>query len=240
MVLRQRHGPHLGPRYETHERELGPFEVILHDHPTVAEAIVEQHVAQGRFGLLHATGDHHPFSGREAVVFEHRRQRPRSHILHRRTVVVERTVSGRRDAVAHHELLGELLARFDTGRRRRRSEDTEPPKTELVHDPGLQGHLRPDHRQVYALILCERQQSLHVGILERHILRHLRYPGIARRTIYLFHFRRTTQRIHDRMATAAAPYNKYFHLSLFSFGSIKRRPPETTTVSPGGPTGVNV
>lgn len=58
--------------------------------------------------------------------------------------------------------------------------------TEFVHDSGLKGGFRSDHRQVDVLLLRESQQSLHVGILQRHILRHFRRTGIARCDIYLF------------------------------------------------------
>ena len=224
MVLGQRHRPDIGTRHETHKRELRPFEIILYDDAPVAELVVEKHVPQSSLRLLHTPGDDHPFPGRQAVVLEHRRQRPRCHVVQRLPVVVERTVSGRRNIVPYHQLLSELLARLDTGSGSGRPEDAKAMTTEFVHDSGLKGGFRSDHRQVDVLLLRESQQSLHVGILQRHILRHFRRTGIARCDIYLFHFRRTAKRIRYRMAASAAPYYKHFHLFLSLFVSKSRSP----------------
>ena len=198
-------------RDETHERELGAFEVILHDHLALTELIVEQHIPQRLFGLGHRLGDHHALTGSQSVVFQHGGQGTPLHIGQRLGIVGECTESRRRNAVFGHQLLGELLRGLDACRGLRGTEDAQPCGLEAVDDSRRQRHLGPYDRQSDAVLHGEIAQAFHLGFADRHTFG---LPGDARVAgcaVNLFNLRRARQRIDNSVFAAAGTYNKNLH-----------------------------
>ena len=185
---------------------------IFHDHLALAELVVEQHVAQSGVGLLHRLCDDHALTGSQSVVLEHGRKRPPGHIVAGRGIVGESPEPGSRDVVFRHQLLGELLGRFDARGRFRRAENPQSRGLERIDDARRQRHLGPHNRQPDALRHGEVAQGLHVGLLDSHALG---LPGdtrVAGRAIDFFDLRRTRQRIDDGVLAAARTDYKNFHL----------------------------
>lgn len=147
VILRQHHRPYLMPGDEAHERKFRPREEILDDDLARAEFVVEQHVLQGGVGLLHRLGDHHALARGQPVVFQHGRQRTRSDIVHRRGIIGEGPVTGRRNGVFGHQVFGELLARLDTRGSLRRAESPQPGGLERIDHTRRQRHLGADDRK---------------------------------------------------------------------------------------------
>ena len=215
VVLRQRHRPHLAARHEAHERKFGSRKEVLDHDLAFAELVVEQHVFQCGVGLFQRLGDHHALAGRQPVVLQHRRKRTRSHVIQRFGILRESAVPRRRNSVFGHQVLGELLARFDPRGGFRRAEDPQPGGLERIDDSRRQRHLRPHDRKVDFVGRCEVAQSLHLGLLDRHALGLRRNARIAGGAPDFLHLRRACEGVYDRMFTAAAAYYQNFHIRLF-------------------------
>ena len=82
---------------------------------------------------------------------------------------------------------------------------------EIVDDAGAKRGLGADHHQIDSLLLAEGDHRRMVGGIERHNLRLLRDPGIARRAIEPLHQRARRQR--------PAPVS-YTHLTLPTISSV--------------------
>ena len=207
VILRQHHRQHLAPRHETHERKFGSGQKILHDHTSLAELVVQQHVAQRGIGLLHRPGDNDTLSRSQTIVFQDGGQRARTNVLRSLPVIVERPVTGRRNTVPPHQIFCKLLARLDAGRRLRRAENTKSLLTEAIDDTGHERRFGSYHREVDLFFTSKGKQSLDIGILDRHTLGLTSDTRIAGSAIYLRNLRRTRQRIDDGMFAATAAYD---------------------------------
>ena len=212
VVLRQRHRIEPLAVHEAHERKFGTFEVVLDHHPTLAEAVVEQHVAQCGIGILHRFSNHDAFARSQSVVFQHSRQRTRNDVCARLLVGRERPIARSRDVVFRHKFLGELLARLDTRSRTGMSENPQPRFAERIDDTDRQCRFGTYDGKVDCVFERETLQALDIGILYRDGFRLRRYAGIRRSAIYLPDPRRPRQRIDNRMAATARADNEYFHL----------------------------
>ena len=211
VILRQHHRPYLMPGDEAHERKFRPREEILDDDLARAEFVVEQHVLQGGIGLLHRLGDHHALARGQPVVFQHGRQRTRSDIVHRRGIIGEGPVTGRRNGVFGHQVFGELLARLDTRGSLRRAESPQPGGLERIDHTRRQRHLGADDRKTDAVLRRKIAQPLHLRLADSHALGLRRNTRIAGGAKYLLHPGRARQRIHNCMFTATAANNQNFH-----------------------------
>jgi hypothetical protein len=147
-------------------RDFRPVQPVLDQDaiPRRAEAPLHQHRLDRRFRLAAIGGDHDALAGRQPVRLDDDRSvaaplqdaprfvRPRRHL--------ER---GGRDAVPHHELLGEHLARLDLGRGPGGAEELKPLRGELVGDAGGERRLGPDHGEIDAARARQRRDAADIG-----------------------------------------------------------------------------
>src|SRR5690606_10859627 len=152
------------------------FEEVLDDHPRtgLAHAAVGEHQVDGGMRLADIGGNHHALAGGEAVGLDDDRGAAALDVRMGRGGVGEGLVGGRRDAMALHEGLGEILGGFELRRRARRTEDLESARTEDVDDSLGQRRLGADDGEADLLALGERGEGQRVG--NRDVAR----PGFAR------------------------------------------------------------
>jgi hypothetical protein len=112
-----------------------------------------------------------------------------------------------------HQFFGEDLARLYPGGLLRRPEDGESVFRKEVDDPIGQRLLRPDYRQVYAVLLREIEQPFAVLGFDIDVVRYFRRPGVARRRVKLFNFRALSYLPGNGMLPAAFSYDENFNLN---------------------------
>ena len=215
MVLRQGHRPNLAARGEAHQRELGAGEELLNHHPALAEACIEQHIAQRLVGLLSTLGHHYALACGQTVVFEHNGQRVSRHIGCGLVVLLEDTIVGGRYGVLLHNALGKLLARLHACCCLGRAKDEQSRLAEGIDNTHRQHRLGAYHGEVNLLPQSKGLQRLNIGILDGHTLRLLGDACITGCAEYLLHLRRATQRIDYGVASATTTYYQYLFSHIF-------------------------
>ena len=180
VVLGKRHRIDLFPVHEAHEGELGTGEEILDHYPALAEAFVEKHHLQGLLRFLEIGGYHHSLACSQSVIFQDCRERTGADIGEGLVIGAEGLVSGGRDAVFLHELLGKLLAALDAGGGKAMAEDGQSGSPELIHNTLGKRSLGTNHCKVHAFLEGKFPECLDVSVLDRHILCLESYARIAR------------------------------------------------------------
>ena len=128
-----------------------------------AGEVIAQELVDGRMGLGHCLGHHHALAGRQAVGLHHDGRALTADVVLGGCRVGEGLVGGRGDAVALHEGLGEVLGRFQLGRRLRGPEDGQPLLAEGIDNALGQRCLGTHHGERQILASGKQRQSLDVG-----------------------------------------------------------------------------
>src|SRR5688500_12393302 len=159
--------------------------------PGVAE-IAREHALGCADGVVGTRGDDHALSCGEPVRLDHDRRALRADRRRIECLARECGVTRSRDAVAHQEFLGELLAALEPGRELARPEAGEARGLERVHDACDQRTFRAHDREAGALGARERNEAGDVRRGDRGIsaLWLERSAGVARRDDHLGHARR--------------------------------------------------
>ena len=185
-----------------------------------AELLLPEHRVDRRVRLLARRGDDHALAGGEAIGLDDDRRALFVDVRLRLTGGGESRVAGRRDAVAEHERLGEILRRLELRGGLPRPEDAQARLDERVDHAIGERRLGPDHGEVDALLLREGEQigDRRDGDIVEAVLR--RGAAVTRRDEYLLHARALRQLPGHRVLAAAAADDEEFH---FSGGSGARR-----------------
>ncbi len=183
--------------------------------PGVAQlAAREHHVHRGvRFGGVHR--DHDALACGQPVGLDHDRRALLVDVGVRGRGLGEGLVERGRDAVAHHEALGEILGGLELGGGLARAEDAQPGMQEGVDHAGRERPLRPHHGEVDFLLQGKGDQlgnPRDIDVVEPVLARG---AGIARRDIDAGDARRLDQLPRQRVFAAAAADNEEFHLAGF-------------------------
>ncbi len=111
VVLRQHHRIDLFTVHEAEEGEFRAFKIVLNNHLSLAESVVQKHVFKSLIGIGKILRNHYALSSGEPVVFQHDwKSILRAHIFEGLCIVLESPVGSRRNSVLLHDSLGEVLA----------------------------------------------------------------------------------------------------------------------------------
>ena len=179
----------------------------------VDEDVVER--GDGRV-LVHRDG--HALAGGEPVRLDDDRRAMLMHIVDRRHELVECPVRGRRNVVARHELLREVLRPLDLRGGLARAERLDARFGERVDDAVDERHLGADEHPVIVVVAHKIDER---GLIRRRELQcadalaefHARVAGRDRD---LFDAAAAQQRVGDRMFARAGTDDQNLHVSSFS------------------------
>ena len=176
-----------------------------------AERAVAEHGVDSRVGLVQGHRDHDAFAGGQAVSLDHDRRATVINVDMGSERVGKRLVGGCRDAMAHHERLGEILGAFELCGGACRPENGQAAGTEGIDDPGGQRCLWPDDGQRDPLSLHEVSERR--GITDRDVggVRHQRRAAVARRDVHVLNLRRLEKLPGEGVFAAARADDEQFH-----------------------------
>ena len=146
-----------------------------------AQLAVTQHVIDSLMGFVSGHGNHNALAGGQAIGLDDDRSAFCIDILMSGPRTGEGLVFGRRDVMANHERLGEILGALKLRRRLGGPEDAQATGAKHVHHALSQRRLRTDNGQVNAFISGKVRQF--VWIRQRNVggALHLRGAAVARR-----------------------------------------------------------
>ncbi len=156
-----------------HRNEAGFLAVEeLFDHHAragIAERVAGEHVTHRVFGFGQRHCDDHALAGGQAIGLDHDRCALFAHVGQRSVHVAVHGVERGGDVVAGQEVLGIGLAAFQLRGCGGRPEDAQAGGAEAVDHASHQRYFRADHGQRHAFGLCQRQQAVDIGNLDRHV-----------------------------------------------------------------------
>ena len=108
--------------------------------------------------------------------------------------------------------MGEHFAAFEFGRTAGWPEDPQPSLGEFLTYAQDQGQLRSDDGQIDRLVRSEVGQPLNLVSANRYHFGNSGDAGVARRTVELGDFGTLSELPADRVLSATATYDEYFHV----------------------------
>jgi hypothetical protein len=198
------------------------FEEFL-DHDAragFAQPVLHQHQVYRGPCLGYRGRNHNPFAGGKAVGLDHDRRALLVDVSLGFACIRERRIFCGRQAMTHHELLGEILRGLELRCSAHRTEDFQARLLERVHDAGGERRFGTDDSEIDLFFFCEADQFRNGG--NPDILQSIfgRRAAIARCYIHLLHLRALRQLPGHRVLAPAGSDDKEFHVSG---GSAARR-----------------
>ncbi len=188
-------------------------QALLDDHARagVTHHVVDEHRIDCGMSVGRGAGDDHALAGGEAVRLDDDRRTLRIDVGVRFMRVGERGVARRRNAVAHHERLREILGALELRRGAGRAEDPQAVRPECIDDARSKWRLGTDDRQIHRFLACEGHKLRN----RRHRnVDHARLPRgsrVARRHMHTRHPRTLRELPGERMLAAAAADDEDVH-----------------------------
>ena len=166
---------------------LDTIEILLDDYPCRSIAKhTTQHIAQFLLGLVEGRDDEHALAGSQSVGLKNvgRLECLQEAKALLQSCTVEGTIGRRRDIVAQHELLGEVLGSLQHRSLLRRADNGDSTGTrvllEAVVDALDKRVLRANYYHIDSVINSKRFQCVEVAHVDGDILAHQSRTGIAR------------------------------------------------------------
>jgi hypothetical protein len=194
----------------------------LLDHDAMAgfaEGVPRQHVQHGGFGFGGGPRHDHALARRQSVRLDDDRRTLLADEVDGRGDLAELAITGRGDAVAGHEILGEGLRPFQLRGSGPRPEALQAGLGETVDDAVHQWILRPGNGQLDALLAGEADQAVEIIGGQGDVLAAALHggAGISRRDEHLLDLRGLCRRPRQGVLAAAASYDQYLHFNFLSY-----------------------
>ena len=206
VVLGTAHQLVMGAVGKGQYRYLATGHELLNDDLTsrVAEFFVRHELRDACLGFFKCLADQDAFSQRQAGSLQDDGHFCVLQIGERFFGVVEDLVSGRRDPVFLHEVLGKCFAAFDDRRVRRRSEDPKSLGFERVDYARAERIVHAAYGQANVLTLGKSRERVKIHCPDRHAPGDLRDSRISGRAVKLIYLRASPESFRDRMLSSAS------------------------------------
>ncbi len=213
VVLRRREREHVRAVRHDDEARLFADEALLDDDARtgVAQPVADEHGVDRGVRLVHHRRDDDTFARGQPVRLHHDRRAARVDVGMRGGRIGKRLIRRRRDAVASHERLGEVLGTFEPRGGLRWAEDLQSCRAERIDDSFRERRFRTDDGQQHALRAREGNQLGDAGECDISHARLARGAGVAGRDEHLADALRLRQLPRQRVLAPATADDEYVH-----------------------------